>query len=107
MLFEPEARGNSKGRNSPDPTVSGSLTIACTVFAAVRPVKADIRPGALRPLRVRVDRVVARPPVVGLPGIVGALHQHIGRAVVADDEDDVALPVGFGRRSTRVVSLPR
>ena len=42
-----------------------------------------------------VDRVVARPAVVGLPGVVGALEQDVGRAVVADDEDDVALPVGL------------
>ena len=40
-----------------------------------------------------VDRVVVRPAVVRLPGVVAALEEDVGGAVVADDEDDVALPV--------------
>ena len=62
-------------------------------LAAVGPVEADVGPGALVALGVRVDRVVVGPAVVGLPGVVAALEEDVGRAVVADDEDDVALPV--------------
>ena len=65
-------------------------------LAAVGAVEADVGPGALVALGVGVDRVVVRPAVVGLPGVVGALEEDVGRAVVADDEDDVALPVGLG-----------
>ena len=44
---------------------------------------------------MRVDGRLVRPAVVGLPGVVAALKQHVGRAVVADDEDHVALPIGL------------
>ena len=77
-------------------------------LAAVGAVEADVGPGALVALGVGVDRVVVGPAVVGLPGVVGALEEDVGRAVVADDEDDVALPVGLDvAGSTSVVSRPR
>ena len=65
-------------------------------LAAVGPVEADVGPGPLPSPRMGVEREVVRPAVVGLPGIVGALEQDVGRAIVADDEDDVALPVRLG-----------
>ena len=65
-------------------------------LAAVGAVEADVGPGALAPLGMGVDRVVVGPAVVGLPGVVRALKEDVGRAVVADDEDDVALPVRLG-----------
>ena len=65
-------------------------------LAAVGPVEADVGPGPLTALGMGVEGIVVRPAVVGLPGVVGALEQDVGRAIVADDEDDVALPVGLG-----------
>ena len=69
---------------------------ACVLrLAAIGPVEADVGPGPLVALGMGVERVVVRPAVVGLPGVVGALEEDVGRAIVADDEDDVALPVGL------------
>ena len=46
---------------------------------------------------MRVDRIVIGPLVVGLPGIVGALKQNLCRAIIANDENHVALPVSLRR----------
>ena len=62
-------------------------------FAAVRPIEAHVGPRSLHTFRVRVDRVVAGPAIVRLPRVVRALEQDIGRPLVTDDEDHVALPI--------------
>ena len=62
--------------------------------AAVGAVEADIGPRATGALGIGVDRKMARPGVVGVPGVVGALEEDVGGAVVGDDEGDVALPGG-------------
>jgi hypothetical protein len=62
---------------------------------AVGPVKAATDARRMRRARIGVERFVHRPAVVGLPGVVAALEEDVRRAVVFDDEDDVALPVGF------------
>src|SRR5205823_4097824 len=44
-----------------------------------------------------VERELAGPSVVSVPGGVGDLEQEVSLAVVADDEDDVALkPLALG-----------
>ena len=63
--------------------------------AAVGAVEADIGPRATGALGIGVDRKMARPSVVGVPGVVGALEENVGGAVVGDDERDVALPGGL------------
>ncbi len=71
-------------------------------LAAVRPVEARRHLACMGAARVGVERFVDGPAVVCLPGIVAALEQHVGLARVADDEDDVALPIrlvlGIGQR---------
>ena len=67
-------------------------------LAAVGPVETHVGPRPLVPLGVGVDRVVVRPPVVGLPGVVAALKQDVRRPLVAHDEDHVALPIRLVRR---------
>ena len=58
-------------------------------LAAVGAVEADVGPRSLIALRVRVDRVVAGPLVVSLPGLVRRLENNVGgAAVVANDERD-------------------
>ena len=47
------------------------------------------------PFVLGINRVVGGPAVVGGPGQVAALKQQIAGAVIADDEDDVALQVFF------------
>ena len=61
---------------------------------AVGAVEADVVPRATGALGIGVNREVARPRVVGVPGVVGALEEDVGRAVVGDDERNVALPGG-------------
>ncbi len=60
---------------------------------AVGPVEAHLHPATPVPfvLAVVIQRELRGPPVVGLPGVVGALEQVARLALVADDEDDVAL----------------
>lgn len=41
-----------------------------------------------------VEGVIVGPTVVGLPGIVTALEKDVCRSIIANDEDDVALPTG-------------
>ena len=97
VLFEPvgerELERQELARAEGERVVDDAVVLR---LAAVRPVEADVGPGPLRPLGMGVDRVVVGPAVVGLPGVVRALEQDVGRPVVADDEDDVALPVGLG-----------
>ena len=62
-------------------------------LAAVGPVEADGHVAGMGAARVGVQRMVGRPAVVGLRGVVAGLEQHVGAARVADDEDDVALPI--------------
>ena len=72
---------------------------------AVGPVEArlDVRAPVPLLLAVVVERELAGPAVVGVPGGVGALEQEVGPAVVADDEDDVALqPLALGRELAEV-----
>ena len=61
---------------------------------AVGPIEAhrDVVTPVPDVLAVVVQRELVRPAVVGLPGRVGALEQEVGAAVVAHDEDHVALP---------------
>src|SRR5262249_36109334 len=47
---------------------------------------------------VGVEGVAVRPAVVRLPGVVAALEKEVGRPVVADDEDDIALIAVLLRR---------
>ena len=61
----------------------------------VRSIKADGHIHRVRAARVGIERVVIRPFVVRLPGIVAALKKEISRPLIAHDEDDIALPVGF------------
>ena len=46
-------------------------------------------------LTIVVEGVIVGPAVVGLPGVVRALEEHIGFAVVGDDKDDVGLETTF------------
>jgi len=64
---------------------------------AVRPVKAHLGADRMRAARIGVERVVVGPLVVGLPGVVAALEKEVGRAVIADDKDAIALPVRLHR----------
>ena len=60
---------------------------------AIGPVEAHAHTAAPVPLvlAVVIQRELGGPAVVGLPGIVGALEQVARLALIADDEDDVAL----------------
>src|SRR5207245_10443405 len=60
---------------------------------SVGPVKADVDTAAPIPLllAVIVEGELAGPAVIRLPGGVGALKDQIGAAIIADDEDEVAL----------------
>jgi hypothetical protein len=62
---------------------------------AIRPVEADADTRGVSGARVGVERLVHGPAVVGLPGVVAALEEDVGWAVVFDDEDEITLPVGF------------
>src|SRR5439155_6502578 len=57
----------------------------------IRTVEADlnVRPPIPLSLAVVVERELARPAIVSLPGRVRALEDEISRAIVPDDEDDV------------------
>src|SRR5437867_10711113 len=57
---------------------------------SVRPVEADryVVAPVPRVLTVVVKRVVVGPAIVSLPGVVGALVDEVGFAIVAHDEDD-------------------
>ena len=65
---------------------------------AVGSIKTDIGPGPLVAFRIGVNRILVRPLVVGLPGVIAALKQNIGGAIVADNEDDVTLPITMSAR---------
>ena len=65
-----------------------------SVWAVV--ADADARLERPLALAVVIEREVVRPAVISLPGIVAALEEKIGRAVVADNENDVALLARVG-----------
>ena len=72
---------------------------------AVGPVEArlDVRAPVPHLLAVVVERILAGPAVVSVPGGVGDLEEKVGLAIVADDEDDVALELlALGRQLAEV-----
>ena len=44
-------------------------------------------------LAIIVEGELVRPPIVSLPGIVGALENKIGGSIIPDDENNVALQI--------------
>ena len=80
-------------------------------LASIRAIKTHVSPRPLIPLRMGVDRVLARPGIVSLPSVVRTLKQNIARPIVDDDKDDIALPirllVRFGNRSQTPKIHPR
>ena len=75
------------------PGTDGERLVDDLAVLAIRPVEAHAHAAAPVPLvfAVVVERKLRRPAVVGLPGVVGALEQVARLALIADDEDDVAL----------------
>jgi hypothetical protein len=99
LLLEPVDQGELEGQELAGAKGEGVVDDARELrLAAVGAVEADVRPRPLRALRVGVDRVMTGPAVVGLPGVVGALDEHVRGAVVRDHEHDIALPVGRALR---------
>jgi len=75
------------------PGTDGERLVDDLAVLAIRPVEAHAHAAAPVPLvlAVVVERELGGPAVVGLPGVVGALEQVARLALIADDEDDVAL----------------
>src|SRR5262245_50152571 len=74
------------------PRADGKWMIEDLCVLAVRTIEArrDIWcPGVSR---VGIHRIVIRPSIVGLPGIVAALKQNVCTPPVPHDENDIALP---------------
>ena len=72
---------------------------------AVRTIEADLHVTAPPPFMsaVVIKGELVGPAVVGLPGVVRALKDQVGAAVIAHDEDDVALhPFAFGRELAEI-----
>jgi hypothetical protein len=62
-------------------------------FSSIGAIKTHICPGTLISFRVCINGIMARPLVVRLPCIIGALKQYITRAIIRDNKDHVALPI--------------
>ena len=92
VLFEPVGHGEFKAQ--PLARADGLRVLVDLRVLRIRPVEAHVRPRPLVAARIRVHGEIVRPAVVGLPRVVAALHEDVRLAVVLDDEDDVALPVG-------------
>ena len=75
------------------PGTDGERLVYDLAVLAIRPVEAHPHTTAPVPLvlAVVVERELGGPAVVGLPGVVGALEQVARLALIADNEDDVAL----------------
>src|SRR5205807_9118720 len=71
----------------------GKRRVENLTILSVGTVEADlnVRPPVPLVLAVVVERELARPAIVRLPRRVRTLENEIGRAIVADDEDEVAL----------------
>ena len=71
----------------------GKRRVENLTILSVGPVEADlhVRPPIPLVLAVIVQGELAWPAIVRLPGRVRTLEDEISRAIVADDEDDVAL----------------
>ncbi len=96
MLLEPISQGKLQRQKLPRADCQRVVHHAIELgLAGVGAIEADIGPRALPSLGMGVERIVAGPLVVGLPGVIRALKQDIGRPVVANDEDHIALPIRF------------
>src|SRR5205085_11715312 len=92
VLLQP--KGEGKFPEKPLAGAGRERRVQNLAVFAIGSVKAngDIRSPVPLILAVIIESELAGPTIVGLPGGVRTLKEEVGRAIIADDKDKVALP---------------
>ena len=96
--FEPIGEGEFP--QEPFTRTGAQRRVEDLAILAVRTIEADLHVAAPPPLMLAVviKGELAGPAVVGLPGVIRTLKNEVGAAVIAHNEDDVALQTFAFRR---------